>query len=160
MTKYAIDTNLYVDALRNPERAVVFQSHYRKLAPALYMSAVVVEELLAGAVTAARARTLTREVLESFERTGRVVTPSYGAWKRSGNVLASLARREGLDLRRVPKSFVNDVLLAVSCREAGLTLITENLDDFARIRREFRFEFVAPWPIPPEGPSAPSRGRR
>ena len=44
------------------------------------------------------------------------------------------------------RSFLNDVLLAVSCRAAGLTLVTANLADFERIRRVETFEFVPPWP--------------
>jgi len=48
--------------------------------------------------------------------------------------------------RSVSRSFVNDVLLAMSCREAGAVLVTANMRDFARIAAVRRFEFVAPWP--------------
>ena len=37
-------------------------------------------------------------------------------------------------------------LLAVSCREAGCVLVTDNDRDFLRIRRFLAFEFVKPWP--------------
>jgi predicted nucleic acid-binding protein len=57
-----------------------------------------------------------------------------------------MARKEGLEVARVSKAFANDVLLAVSCREAGCVLITDNLRDFRRIRRFVDFEFVKPWP--------------
>ena len=70
----------------------------------------------------------------------------YVAWKQSGDVLRELARREGLVLRGVSKSFGNDILLAVSCREAGVTLVTDNLGDFQRISRIFPFQFLGPWP--------------
>jgi predicted nucleic acid-binding protein len=76
------------------------------------------------------------------------VTPTYAAWKLSGAVLAELSRSEGLELHRLSRSFVNDVLLAVSCRESGLTLVTDNRGDFARIRRVIAFDFVTPWPRP------------
>jgi predicted nucleic acid-binding protein len=33
----------------------------------------------------------------------------------------------------VARSFTNDVLLAMSCREAGIVLVTSNLADFTRI---------------------------
>lgn len=55
-------------------------------------------------------------------------------------------RDEGLDLAHVSKAFPNDLLLALSCREAGCVLVTENERDFARIRRFVPFDFVAPWP--------------
>jgi hypothetical protein len=35
-----------------------------------------------------------------------------------GDLLSDMARKEGLDIARVSKSFANDVLLALSCREA------------------------------------------
>ena len=54
------------------------------------------------------------------------------------------------------KSFGNDVLLALSCREAGLVLVTDNGRDFERIARVVPFDFVAPWPMP----LRPPRGTR
>ncbi len=45
-----------------------------------------------------------------------------------------------------------DVLLAVSRREAGATLVTRNEHDFDRIRRVMPFRFVQPWPVPPRAP--------
>jgi predicted nucleic acid-binding protein len=41
---------------------------------------------------------------------------------------------------------VNDVLLALSCREAGMVLVTANVRDFARIAKAARFNFVDAWP--------------
>ena len=39
-----------------------------------------------------------------------------------------------------------NVLLAMACREAGVVLITNNTDDFDRIARVRRFDFVSAWP--------------
>jgi predicted nucleic acid-binding protein len=38
---------------------------------------------------------------------------------------------------------LNDILLALSCRDAGCVLVTENEWDFRRIRQYVPFEFVA-----------------
>ena len=38
------------------------------------------------------------------------------------------------------------MLLAPSCRESGVVLVTANTRDFARIARLAAFDFVAPWP--------------
>ncbi len=46
------------------------------------------------------------------------------------------------------RAFGNDVLLAVACREAGITLVTDNEGDFERIGRHVDFDFVKPWPEP------------
>ena len=56
-----------------------------------------------------------------------------------------MARQEGPEIARVSRSFANDVLLALSCREAGCVLVTDNARDF-RIRRYEQFEFFEPWP--------------
>lgn len=146
MTGYVLDTNLYVDALRNAALGRVFLEHFQPLLPRVHMSSVVVQELLSGAQTPGNVRRLERELLASFDRTGRLIAPSREAWRRSGTALAALARREGIALSGVTKSFANDLLLALSCRESGLTLITQNLRDFARIRRVVEFAFVPPWP--------------
>jgi predicted nucleic acid-binding protein len=75
-----------------------------------------------------------------------VVTPSQRGWERSGAILADLVQREGLQLQRVSKAFGNDILIAVSCREAGCVLVTDNTRDFERIARVSRFRFVEPFP--------------
>jgi hypothetical protein len=78
-------------------------------------------------------------VLGVYERVGRLITPSASAWARSGDVLAAMMRDEALELSRVSRSFSNDILLALSCREAGCVLVTENHRDFSRIQRFFSF---------------------
>ena len=81
-----------------------------------------------------------------FERAGRTITPSQDAWHRSGDVLSEMAQREGLEIARVSKAFANDLMLALSCRESGCVLVTENDRDFSRIRRFIAFEYMKPWP--------------
>jgi predicted nucleic acid-binding protein len=45
----------------------------------------------------------------------------------------------------VPTTFSNDVLIAVSSAEQGVTVVTGNTRDFERIARVARIEFVEPW---------------
>lgn len=156
--KYVLDTNLFIRAFREPAANAELQRFHYLFAPFEYLSAVVVQELRAGARSAADRRALERQVLDLFARRGRVVTPSTQAWADSGDVLASLVRRDGLELNRVSKAFGNDVLLALSCRETGLVLVTDNHRDFERIARVARFEFVEPWPTPRSRPAPPRAG--
>lgn len=145
--KYALDTNLFVKALREPatnDRLIQFHAAF---APFEYLHSIVVQELRAGVMPGRHLRALERHILEPFVRRGRLITPSFAAWKQSGDVLRDLARRDGLELHAVRKSFGNDILLAVSCRESGVTLVTDNLRDFRRIRTVLPFEFVEPWPV-------------
>jgi predicted nucleic acid-binding protein len=117
-------------------------------APFECLSVVVAQELRAGTRRPADRRRLEHELLDVFERSGRIITPSARAWQDSGDVPATLAAREGLALGRVSRAFANDVLLGLSCREAGVSLIIENVADFARVSRVVPVPFIAPGPGP------------
>lgn len=144
--KFVLDTNLYVRAFRDRAANDALAHFHAANAPFEYMSAVVAQELRAGARSAKARRDLDRHVIGPFRRRGRLLVPSAGAWETSGDVLAKLAQHDGLDLVRLPKSFGNDVLLALSCRESGFVLVTDNAADFERIAAHAPFEFARPWP--------------
>lgn len=146
MTKYALDTNIFIQADRDGAWAEQLVGFYAAFLPVTFLHAVVVQELLLGAVDARRGRALYDGYVAPFEARQRVVTPSYTSWRRSGEVVATLVQRRQLSPGGFGRSFLNDVLLAVSCREAGLVLITTNAADFSRIRTVEPFRFVAPWP--------------
>lgn len=146
MTRYVLDTNLYIEANRDSRRAAELTRFVAGTLPSLYLNAVVVQELFAGARTSADAQALEDDVIEPFERVGRLVTPSYRTFKRAGGVLADLVR-DGLVLGRTERGFVNDLLLAISCLEHGCTLVTRNARDFRRISEQLPgFEFAVPYP--------------
>jgi predicted nucleic acid-binding protein len=144
LRKYVLDTNCFIDATHDADVRTSLETFSLAAAPGLYLSAVVAAELRAGA---GRSRsTLERHVLEPYVRRGRVLTPSIHAWETLGTVLSGLAERDGLVLRQTPRSFVFDVLIAHSCREAGAILVSANTRDLERIGRVFPFDFVAPYP--------------
>lgn len=144
--KFVVDTQLFIEALRNREAKEAFQHFRQGYAPFEHLSAVVAQELRAGVKRRQDRRTLERHVLDIFERTGRTVTPTAEAWHRSGDLLASMAEAEGLELAKVSKAFANDILIALSCRESGCVLITDNVRDVTRIRRFVDFQFLKAWP--------------
>jgi predicted nucleic acid-binding protein len=85
-------------------------------------------------------------VFEPFERRRRVFTPSSAAFAASGRVLAAVAEREGWQLFDERPSLLNDALIAASCREQGITLITKDVD-FKRLAPFVKgFRYAAPWP--------------
>lgn len=147
--KYVLDTNCFVDAARSEPAAAAYEAFVARAAPGLWLSAVVAAELRAGARTARARQTLEREVLGSYLRRARVLAPSAASWDALGTALAVLSEREELDVRRVPRSFVFDVLIAHTCREAGAVLVSANARDMVRIGRVFAFEHVAPYPTAP-----------
>jgi predicted nucleic acid-binding protein len=144
--KYVLDTQLFIDAFRDRAANESLQRFHRAFAPFEHFSVVVAQELRAGVKRRDDRRALERNVLTVFERAGRTISPSADAWHRSGDLLSDMARTEGLEVGRVSKSFANDVLLALSCREAGCLLVTDNERDFQRIRRYVDFDFTKPWP--------------
>lgn len=143
--KYVLDTQLFINAFRDPTANEALQQFHRAFAPFEHLSVVVAQELRAGARAQDR-KALERHVLKVYQRANRTITPSADAWHRSGNLLAEMAQTEGLEIARVSKTFANDVLLALSCREAGCVLVTDNERDFQRIRRFVQFDFTKPWP--------------
>lgn len=146
MRKYVLDTNLYIAADRSEPKAEELIQFYSAFLPFTYLHATVAQELLAGAVDGRRGRKIQESYISPFERRDRLLTPTYRTWKRSGEVIAALVQEKVISPGGFRKSFLNDVLLAVSCREFGMTLVTMNQNDFERIREIERFEFVPPWP--------------
>jgi predicted nucleic acid-binding protein len=141
--RHVIDTHLYIDALRTEKGRAALAVFQDAFAPFLLLNAVVAQELRAGVAAHAAAK-LEAALFAPYERRGRMITPSYAAWKETGRVLAELIAPA--QWRSVTRSFVNDVLLAMSCREAGVVLVTGNTKDFARIASVRPFDFVRPWP--------------
>jgi predicted nucleic acid-binding protein len=144
--KYVLDTQLFINAFRDPAANETLQRFHRSFSPFEYLSVIVAQELRAGVSKPSDRKALERNVLRVFERAGRTITPSPDAWHRSGDLFSAMAQQEGLELARVSKAFANNLMLALSCRESGCVLVTENDRDFSRIRRYIPFEYVKPWP--------------
>ena len=144
--KYVLDTQLFINAFRDPIANETLQRFHRAFSPFEHLSVIVAQELRAGVRKPSDRKALERNVFRVFERVGRTITPSQDAWRRSGDVFSEMAKQEGLDIARVSKAFANDLLLALSCRESGCVLVTENDRDFSRIRRFISFDYVKPWP--------------
>ncbi len=146
MRKYTIDTNLWIDAFDDEAVEATLDAFLEYAAPRTHLHAVVVQELRAGAHSPVQVRALEAAVFSPFERRGRVFGPSPSAFKECGRVLASMWRRDGVPFRDRPRSLVNDILIAASCRERGVVLITGDRD-FRLIAPYLRgFDHASPWP--------------
>ncbi len=144
--KYTLDTNIFIDGFRNKEAQAEVFAFLNRALRFTYLSAVVMQELAAGARTTQAARDVRQGILEPFERRRRVFAPSSAAFADSGRVLAAIASSEGWQMLDDKPSLLNDALIAASCREHGITLITKD-GDFKRLSSFVRgFRYAAPWP--------------
>jgi predicted nucleic acid-binding protein len=144
--KYTLDSNIFIDGFRSEEAQAEIFVFLNRALPFTYLSAVVMQELAAGARTTAAARDLQRKVFDPFERRRRVFAPSPTAFVESGRAFAAIAAGKGWQTFGENPSLLNDALIAASCREHGITLITKDLD-FKRLRPLVKgFHYAAPWP--------------
>lgn len=146
MAKYVLDTNLYIYATRDRGWNAELEAFLWDTTPSIYLHSVVAAELLSGAIDPAQERKIQREFLAHLEAAGRVVTPTHRAWKRASAIITQLVRARKLSATGIPRSFINDCLIAASAREHGFTLITANIRDFDMIRSVAAVNVTAPWP--------------
>lgn len=119
MAKYAVDTNVLIDALNQPPQLEALEEFLGWALPRTFLSAVVLLEVEAGATTTRQRTLLGQQLVGPFERRGRVFAPTPANWRRAGQLIAQ-------GLRLATPAGANDLLLALSCREAGITLVTRN----------------------------------
>jgi predicted nucleic acid-binding protein len=135
--KYLLDTNVYLEAVRSEEARAQFRKTFYPLLPATYLSAVVSYELSVNAHNR-RTRTLLQDFVRPMERTGRVVTPTFDDWSMASEVVTAIEANEKSWRSKLP-ALLNDILVALSARRIGATLLTYNRDDFRLIRRHTDF---------------------
>jgi predicted nucleic acid-binding protein len=132
--RFLFDTSVYIAVLRDAVFAAAFRERYLRDVPLTHFSSVVIEELVAGALTA-RHRAQAAALYEPFERVGRIVTPTHAAWKEAGRVLADLARVQSQARSRIGRGLLNDTLIALSGRAIGARVVTRDRGDFLRLER-------------------------
>ena len=100
--------------------------------PVIYMSAVVMEELYAGAYDAESLKLLDK-MQAIFRKVGRLTVPDAADWVQAGKTIAKLGKKYGFDGIYLHK-LTHDVLIALSARRIGALVVTQNSKDFQRIR--------------------------
>lgn len=131
------DTSIYISALRRPDAAALALRRLAADAP-LWLSAVVLEELYAGAGN--RERRAVERLERNFERARRIVVPSLADWAETGRVLARLAAKYNYE--QIGRGrLTNDALIAVSAGRLGIRVITANERDYARLAEFWPFQW-------------------
>jgi predicted nucleic acid-binding protein len=136
MRRVVIDTNIYIDWFNaGRHEDVLFQRDAVK-----HLSAVVLMELRAGAF-GVRDRRLVQRVESAFARAGRILLPSRAVFVEAGDVLRGLDANRGFRLE-TSHSIVNDVLIALSARSIGATVVTQNEGHYRAIEAVRPFQLV------------------
>jgi len=135
MLSVLFDSSVYISALRLGNGAL------KKSVPGaiLWLSAVVLEELYAGARD--RDRYIVQRLEHDLEKARRVLVPNLRDWARTGRVLARLAAKYGYE-RIGRERLTNDALIALSAGRAGITIVTANERDFSRLAEFCAFRWV------------------
>jgi tRNA(fMet)-specific endonuclease VapC len=128
-----------VTVLRDPAFAAGFRPRYARDIPRTHFSSVVAQELLAGA-RSLQHRRQAGKFYRPFERAGRLITPDHNMWKEVGEIVARLLTELPGWGTKLRGGVLNDLLIALSARRIGATVVTRNGEDFLLIRRFSRFE--------------------
>ncbi len=142
MQPVLFDASIYITALRAKDEATLSLRRIAGSEP-LWLSAVVLEELYAGAT--ARNRQVVERLERDFDRAGRILVPNLIDWTQTGKVLARLAAK--YDYEQIGKGrLTNDALIAMSAGRMGITVVTANLRDFSKLAefRPFRWQVSPP----------------
>lgn len=137
--KVLLDTNVFIDYLRaDLYTRWIFGGVGNILR---FLSSVVLMELRIGADTPRRQRTVDR--IQAAFPTNRLIAPLPPLFDHAGRLFRTLhGDGSGLDDRLGP---VNDLLIGLTARQIGATVVTSNLEDFRQIARHLPgLRIVAP----------------
>ena len=125
-TRFAVlDTSLYIDNFRTGRFTFrLLQSSF-----IVRCSSVVLHELLRGARTA-----LERKFVMELGKRCQVLTPTEQHWSQAADILGRIRRREHYEVSKI-RELAFDVLIALSARSIGASVITSNRGDFQTIQR-------------------------
>ena len=138
-TKIIYDTSIYIPFINNGTPYPANELNIGK--PLIYLSAVVVEELYAGAFDNTSIKLLDK-MYETFESLGRLITPAAPDWQKAGKVVAALAKKYGFEDMFLSR-MVNDALISLSARRIGAVVATRNTKDFLRIKEFVNFNIYS-----------------
>ncbi|MGH7274458.1 MAG: PIN domain-containing protein [Nitrospiria bacterium] len=127
-----LDTSIYIENFRTGR----FTLDLLRSPWIIRCSAVVLHELRRGATTALELR-----FVADLARKVRIITPTERHWFESAEILSRIERRKGCGPNKL-RELAFDVLIALSARDIGATLITCNEKDFAEIRKHKPFKVL------------------
>ena len=131
------DTSVYIAAISGGLESPAYRTLEDSI-PRTYLAAVVSAELRAGATSKAAQRAV-EQFTHRAHSVGRVVAPGVATWEKAGDLLGRIRRSEP-HLRSKLRGLWNDLLIALSGREIGATVVTYDAEDFGLLRRYVAFQ--------------------
>ncbi len=138
LVKVVLDTSIYIPYINEGVSHPVFE--LEEYIPIIYMSAVVMEELYAGAHDRKTVRLLDK-LYDTFQSLNRLIAPDAQDWQQAGKIIARMGRKYGFEKRFLSR-ITNDVLIAITARKIGALVITKNKKDFSLIREFLNFKML------------------
>jgi predicted nucleic acid-binding protein len=136
MEHVLLDSSIYVAALLGGD--AVLRLERITEGTVLWLSAVVLEELYAGA--GARDRDYVEQLERHFGHAGKILVPNLDDWVYAGKLLQQLALK--YDYEKIGRGrLTNDALIAMNAARMGIRVLTANESDFRKLA-EFR---DVPW---------------
>ena len=145
MAPVLLDTSIYISALRAGDDPALKLRRITSGAP-VWLSSVVLEELYAGVNP--RDSRIVERLERDFDKARRILVPSLSDWTVTGKLLARLASSYGYEQIGQAR-LTNDALMAMSAARRGITVITANERDFARLAQLRPFQ----WRVSTDAPS-------
>jgi len=126
------DTSIFIDHLRANKHA----ERLRNLSGLIRNSSVVLSELARGATNEAEL-----DFVSTLAKNHPILTPTETNWLESGSLLHRINQDKGFSPEKL-RGLHFDVLIALTARNYGATVITSNKGDFELIRdyKEFYLE--------------------
>ncbi len=136
LVKVIIDTSVYIPFINKGTSHPLLE--LGQGVPLFCMSAVVMEEMYAGAFDDESVKLLDK-LYKTFDTAGRLVVPDAADWQKTGRIVAKLGQKYGYEeifLARI----TNDILISLSARKIGAVVVTHNTKDFMRIKEFIDFQ--------------------
>lgn len=98
-------------------------------------SSVILHELRRYAITDSAVK-----LVENLRKVSPIIfTPTGKNWWDAAEIVQRIAKRQGWEKNKI-REFQNDVLIALTAYDYGITLITRNRTDFQLIRSKLKFK--------------------
>jgi len=126
------DTSIFIDHLRTNK----YTDNFQNITGLIRNSAVVLSELARGAT-----KEIEMDFILTLAKNHPILTPTERNWMESGEILSKINEDKGFSPEKL-RDLHFDVLIALTARNHGATIITSNKTDFELIKscKDFHLE--------------------